>query len=406
MADKKITELPAAAVSSIEPGVDVIPIVNDGITKKVTLADAVLATIEAEHFGVTSVNTRTGTVVLDKTDVGLDNVDNTSDANKPVSTAQQTALNLKANVASPTFTGTVSGITKTMVGLGNVDNTSDVNKPVSTAQQTALDLKTNLSQMSGFYGSRVTGLIGAVNATTPLTKYDLQATFVTLRNSSGETVTRSNTSTLTCDLSLAGSSANGRDQLAAFTASSWIYLYFIWNGTTLATLASTTIPTSFTGSTLPSGYTHWAFATAIRWNASSNIIPALVRGAYVLYDNDVTAIRVVSGGAATVYTAVSLAAFIPPIALRPKVSFILSYTTGSAPFPLEVFYRATGSTKLGSTVAMVVATAISPNVFEVVNVCDVALSASQQLDYKLSAVPASGGLYLDVFGYAVPNGDA
>lgn len=41
-----------------------------------------------------------------KTDVGLGNVDNTSDANKPVSTAQQTALNLKANIASPTFTGT------------------------------------------------------------------------------------------------------------------------------------------------------------------------------------------------------------------------------------------------------------------------------------------------------------
>ena len=40
--------------------------------------------------------------------VGLGNVDNTSDANKPVSTAQQTALNLKANLASPTFTGTVT----------------------------------------------------------------------------------------------------------------------------------------------------------------------------------------------------------------------------------------------------------------------------------------------------------
>ena len=39
--------------------------------------------------------------------VGLANVDNTTDANKPVSTAQQTALGLKANLASPTFTGTV-----------------------------------------------------------------------------------------------------------------------------------------------------------------------------------------------------------------------------------------------------------------------------------------------------------
>ncbi len=40
-----------------------------------------------------------------KGDVGLTNVDNTSDENKPVSTAQQTALDLKANLAGPTFTG-------------------------------------------------------------------------------------------------------------------------------------------------------------------------------------------------------------------------------------------------------------------------------------------------------------
>lgn len=46
---------------------------------------------------------------------------------------------------SPTFTGTVSGITKSMVGLANVDNTSDANKPVSTATQTELDLKAPLA---------------------------------------------------------------------------------------------------------------------------------------------------------------------------------------------------------------------------------------------------------------------
>lgn len=43
---------------------------------------------------------------LTKSDVGLSNVDNTADTAKPVSTAQQTALDLKANLASPTLTGT------------------------------------------------------------------------------------------------------------------------------------------------------------------------------------------------------------------------------------------------------------------------------------------------------------
>lgn len=46
---------------------------------------------------VTSVAGRTGAVVLAKADVGLGNVDNTSDANKPVSTAQQTALDGKVS---------------------------------------------------------------------------------------------------------------------------------------------------------------------------------------------------------------------------------------------------------------------------------------------------------------------
>ena len=53
-------------------------------------------------------------------------------------------LALKAPINSPTFTGTVSGITKSMVGLNNVDNTSDLNKPISTATQSALDLKQDI----------------------------------------------------------------------------------------------------------------------------------------------------------------------------------------------------------------------------------------------------------------------
>jgi hypothetical protein len=42
-------------------------------------------------------------------------------------------LNLKANLASPTFTGTIGGISKAMVGLGNVDNIADSAKVVGSA---------------------------------------------------------------------------------------------------------------------------------------------------------------------------------------------------------------------------------------------------------------------------------
>ena len=77
--------------------------------------------------------------------IGLGNVDNTADLDKPISTATAISLGVsqsnKANIIDPTFTGTVTDITKSVVGLGSVDNTSDANKPVSTATQTSLDAK-------------------------------------------------------------------------------------------------------------------------------------------------------------------------------------------------------------------------------------------------------------------------
>eukprot|EP01031_Cornospumella_fuschlensis_P025587 gene25587-30898_t len=57
-------------------------------------------------------------------------------------------LQLSALLNNPTFTGTVSGVSKAMVGLPSVDNTADMAKPISTATQTALDLKATTSALS------------------------------------------------------------------------------------------------------------------------------------------------------------------------------------------------------------------------------------------------------------------
>jgi hypothetical protein len=65
--------------------------------------------------------------------------------------SSSTAASTYAPLASPTFTGTVSGITKSMVGLGNVDNTTDALKPISEATQTALDAKLAISTASTTY---------------------------------------------------------------------------------------------------------------------------------------------------------------------------------------------------------------------------------------------------------------
>ena len=55
----------------------------------------------------------------------------------------QDKTNYDAHISN---TSNPHNVTKTQIGLGNVDNTSDANKPVSTATQTALDAKANKSE--------------------------------------------------------------------------------------------------------------------------------------------------------------------------------------------------------------------------------------------------------------------
>lgn len=65
-----------------------------------------------------------------------------------VTSAVQTQINSKAAAADltthTTDTNNPHSVTKAQVGLSNVDNTSDLNKPISTATQTALDSKADL----------------------------------------------------------------------------------------------------------------------------------------------------------------------------------------------------------------------------------------------------------------------
>ncbi|MBQ7109538.1 MAG: hypothetical protein IJN99_04155 [Clostridia bacterium] len=139
----------------------------------------------AQKNAVTKVAGKTGAVTLSKTDVGLSNVDNTSDANKPVSTAVQAELTAISNTVSGKVdkvsgkglstndyttaektklsgieagaqvntvtkvagkTGAVT-LSKSDVGLSNVDNTADLYKPVSVPVQAALDLKSDIDDV-------------------------------------------------------------------------------------------------------------------------------------------------------------------------------------------------------------------------------------------------------------------
>lgn len=71
---------------------------------------------------------RMGQVNITKANIGLGNVDNTSDANKPISTATQTALDKKEDKANLKALAYKDSLSKSDVGLGNVTNDAQVKR--------------------------------------------------------------------------------------------------------------------------------------------------------------------------------------------------------------------------------------------------------------------------------------
>jgi hypothetical protein len=93
----------------------------------------------------TAADTKISTAVaaLTKSSVGLGNIDNTSDANKPVSTATQTALDAKASLAGAVFTGNVE-----VDGNLVVDGDLTVNGTAFNASSTSIVIEDNMVQLA------------------------------------------------------------------------------------------------------------------------------------------------------------------------------------------------------------------------------------------------------------------
>jgi len=94
---------------------------------------------------VTSVAGKTGAVALVKADVGLGNVDNTSDADKPVSTAQQTALDGKINVTN--------GGGETYFDAGNSGSAISINLANGNVQKVTLTANCTITLTSPASGT-------------------------------------------------------------------------------------------------------------------------------------------------------------------------------------------------------------------------------------------------------------
>lgn len=84
---------------------------------------------------VSSVAGKTGVVILNKRDVGLENVDNTADIDKPLSNLVKLEFQKHYEANNP------HNITKKTIGLENVDNIADIDKPVSNLTQIELNKK-------------------------------------------------------------------------------------------------------------------------------------------------------------------------------------------------------------------------------------------------------------------------
>jgi hypothetical protein len=145
-ANKPISSATQTALNAKEPTI------TAGTISQYYRGDKTFQTLDKSAVGlgnVENVDTTTTTNITDSvnkrfvSDANLTTIGNQSGVN----TGDETTASIQAKRPLKTISGnTLEGtgnvaLTKSDVGLGNVDNTSDVNKPVSTAQATAIALK-------------------------------------------------------------------------------------------------------------------------------------------------------------------------------------------------------------------------------------------------------------------------
>lgn len=291
--------------------------------------------------------------------------------------AAEAAFNYNASTNTLTIDNITIGVGATVPTPTESDNDTSVS---STAFVNA--------NIAGSYSS--VGNTSKNNSGTPNTQFDLIAERVTLMNSSGHVVIRLSPGTITNNISTAGSVANGRDQAGAFSASSWIHFYWIWNGTTLASLSSV----SATSPTLPSGYTHWAYCGAVRFNGSSQMLKTRFAGAMAFYEAEQTAL---STGTANSETAIDLSTFIPPNSLIAILHLNVSNGTANAGSYTSKLRIVTGTDYFILNIGVEVngSNSQSDGGFLAPNV-------SQNIYYIQSVTTIRTSLF--VMGYMMPNG--
>ena len=107
-----------------------------------------------------------------KEDIGLGNVDNTSDLNKPISNATQNALNLKLSIESPSTTGTaISFTTDKVYGTLTTPETGNITADVTNAKLGVTNIIIHNSGTAPTFDSKFKKLSGSGNYVTGVVNY-------------------------------------------------------------------------------------------------------------------------------------------------------------------------------------------------------------------------------------------
>lgn len=141
---------------------------------------------------VTSVNNKTGDVVVSKSDIGLGSVDNTSDADKPISSAAQAALNAKANSTHAHSVSDVSDFASSVRELA-LTGLSLLTNAAITATDTIL---TSLGKLQ----KQITDLSSTVNRNKGVSNVSTLVSVPTTKRLVYATVTAATTLSLSADL--------------------------------------------------------------------------------------------------------------------------------------------------------------------------------------------------------------
>ena len=131
-------------LKSSSTGDDVYPNIKEdnipsGAVTSAKIGTSAVITGKINDGAVTTNKVSDGAITYEKLALALKNLIDGKASNYDLSLVQSALSSHTSNTSNP------HSVTKAQVGLGNVDNTSDANKPVSTATQGALDLKADKS---------------------------------------------------------------------------------------------------------------------------------------------------------------------------------------------------------------------------------------------------------------------